>query len=329
MSEQGLVEALNDCMDRLAAGETLQQCVQRYPQYADELRALLDAGLQLPNARAEAAEINAMRQRVSANVDRLIFGGYAPPTQNAFQFRWWVLAAVVVISMGAIVLILLPRPQSRVIAPEAIITETFTASPVVTQVPTLAFTPTHTPTPTRTFAPRSSDTPTPTATLTQTPTPTVTASPTPTQTATPTMPDATSTLLPAVVCEPRSDWVTYTIQAGDTVSSLAARSGSTVETILMGNCLESTTLFAGQLLRLPADPAPPASVPTLQPQQPPANNESVAPNNQSGGGSGTSSGSDDDNDDDDGGDDSSDDDDDDDGDDGEDSSSDDDDDDDD
>ena len=33
------VEALNDCVERLAKGESIQACLNRYPMYADETQA--------------------------------------------------------------------------------------------------------------------------------------------------------------------------------------------------------------------------------------------------------------------------------------------------
>ena len=37
-------ECLNDCLDRLQRGESLEACLARYPEHADDLRGLLQAG---------------------------------------------------------------------------------------------------------------------------------------------------------------------------------------------------------------------------------------------------------------------------------------------
>ena len=39
------VEALNDCVERLTKGESIQDCLNRYPEYADELRPLLEVSV--------------------------------------------------------------------------------------------------------------------------------------------------------------------------------------------------------------------------------------------------------------------------------------------
>lgn len=72
-------------------------------------------------------------------------------------------------------------------------------------------------------------------------------------------------------CAPRSDWtIVYTVAAGDTVSSLAARTNSTVAELVAGNCLSNpNAITAGQRLRLPRAPqsAPPPTVPSGPVQQ--------------------------------------------------------------
>ena len=37
-------DSLNDCLDRMQRGETLEACLARYPEHADDLRALLQVG---------------------------------------------------------------------------------------------------------------------------------------------------------------------------------------------------------------------------------------------------------------------------------------------
>src|SRR4051812_20602956 len=46
---------------------------------------------------------------------------------------------------------------------------------------------------------------------------------------------------------------TYTVQAGDTLSSIAARYGTTVDAIVTANALPSrSTIYAGQVLKIPS-----------------------------------------------------------------------------
>ena len=41
MSDSNFDNALNDCLERLAAGETVAECLARHPQHVDELAPLL------------------------------------------------------------------------------------------------------------------------------------------------------------------------------------------------------------------------------------------------------------------------------------------------
>lgn len=94
--------------------------------------------------------------------------------------------------------------------------------------------------------------------------------PTPTATRTPT-PAATATLTPTrCVVSPWPTWVRYTIQFGDTLSSLAIERGTLVEEIQRVNCLEDNVLTIGRVLWLPPLPATETPLPTnTQPPPPP------------------------------------------------------------
>jgi uncharacterized repeat protein (TIGR01451 family) len=69
---------------------------------------------------------------------------------------------------------------------------------------------------------------------------------------------------PAVTqCVPPPDWVVYVVQANDTLFSLAAETGTSVEQVRLVNCLEGDTLVAGESIFLPT--LPPPDVPTPVP----------------------------------------------------------------
>ena len=44
MAEQDIINALDDCINRLADGQSLEDCLRRYPQYASALRSMLETG---------------------------------------------------------------------------------------------------------------------------------------------------------------------------------------------------------------------------------------------------------------------------------------------
>ncbi|MFO7681191.1 MAG: LysM peptidoglycan-binding domain-containing protein [Chloroflexota bacterium] len=55
-------------------------------------------------------------------------------------------------------------------------------------------------------------------------------------------------------CGPPAAWVRYVVQFGDTLSSLARRTGSSVYAIMQANCMDSTYLTAGRTIYLPRYP---------------------------------------------------------------------------
>jgi LysM repeat protein len=75
-------------------------------------------------------------------------------------------------------------------------------------------------------------------------------------------PGATATAVPppasTATCAPKPpDWVTYSVQRGDTLYSLARRSGTTLGTVMSVNCLVSSDIYTGQKLLLPRQPNTP------------------------------------------------------------------------
>ena len=122
--------------------------------------------------------------------------------------------------------------------------------PTATQPPepaTVTATPTQTATPTATPTATATPTPTPTST------PTVTPKHTPTSTPTPTV---TLTRTPPCVRKQPYGWVSYVVQRGNTLYSLARRTGTTVAQIQRVNCLPDTRIRTGEWLWLPPIPEP-------------------------------------------------------------------------
>lgn len=64
------------------------------------------------------------------------------------------------------------------------------------------------------------------------------------------------------VISPPAGWVTYTVRRGDALSSIAARSGSTVEELMRVNCIDNPRfIVAGARIFVPREIAPPAAPP--------------------------------------------------------------------
>lgn len=70
MASDILVDILNDCVDRLAQGQTVDDCLRRYPQYASDLAPLLEAGRTAQRAQVSSAEIAQSQERVSFAFER-------------------------------------------------------------------------------------------------------------------------------------------------------------------------------------------------------------------------------------------------------------------
>jgi polyisoprenyl-teichoic acid--peptidoglycan teichoic acid transferase len=64
-------------------------------------------------------------------------------------------------------------------------------------------------------------------------------------------------------CEPPLDWITYVVQEGNTLYSLAREHGTDVETLQRVNCLDSEVILVGEELYVP--PPPGTAAPTADP----------------------------------------------------------------
>ena len=154
-----------------------------------------------------------------------------------------------------------------------------TATPIASPSPTKTSTPTHTPSITPTPLPPVEPTFTaapPTAAHTNTPLPslpTVTSTPVVVVVITPTslpVPPVTDTPVAAAgVCQPPPSWVTYVVQTGDTLNSLASRTNTSVYELQQFNCLDSFTIQPGQTIHLPLTPPTPTVTYTPSPTRRP------------------------------------------------------------
>lgn len=155
MASTDLINAFNDCVERLRAGQSIEDCLRVYPHYAAFLRPMLEAGLAV--RRAAPAVSPAAKARVRARV------------MPARQTSWWsnrvtLLAASFLAVLFVVALLVYANRDENSLGTESIptvgITATFTTSP--------SLTPAESPTSTATETPL---TPTLTPTLTPSPTP--------------------------------------------------------------------------------------------------------------------------------------------------------------
>jgi hypothetical protein len=99
-------DALNDCLERTAAGDKLEDCLSDYPQYRQQLLPLLQlaratsslAGRARPEPRAKARNFQRFT-RTAHTVQR------SPRRWSWLSARWFPVARPVAISLGAILLL--------------------------------------------------------------------------------------------------------------------------------------------------------------------------------------------------------------------------------
>ncbi len=92
MVDQDLLTAFNDCLDRLAGGQSVDDCLRRYPQYARALRPMLEAGLAVRRARASTVETSEAQARVRQRVAQAARDVTARPT-NLYPLRTFATLA--------------------------------------------------------------------------------------------------------------------------------------------------------------------------------------------------------------------------------------------
>jgi len=94
-----LTTVLNECIDRLTQGQTVEDCLRAYPQYARELRPMLEAGLLTKRAAIAPLEIQFAQERARANFQRAIRN---TPIRRSYPARQ-VLALAAMLLIGFIV----------------------------------------------------------------------------------------------------------------------------------------------------------------------------------------------------------------------------------
>ncbi|MEM6527404.1 MAG: hypothetical protein AAF653_03875, partial [Chloroflexota bacterium] len=152
MIDERLIDALNDCIDRMATGETIETCLSRYPEFAPDLRPMLEAGLLTQRLSYSMPQVDAARTRVRRRLGRLL----GPPP---FLTRWTVTLVLLSLIIGGGIggtlvavsrLMLAERPPAIVLV--TVVTATMppitaTSTPVQQQptMTTISRTPTMTP----------------------------------------------------------------------------------------------------------------------------------------------------------------------------------------
>ena len=80
------VDTLNDCVERLTNGESIQACLDRYPAYADELRPLLEVSASTVRAANELQPDPTAKQR---NFQRFAQAASQVSQSRERRRPWW------------------------------------------------------------------------------------------------------------------------------------------------------------------------------------------------------------------------------------------------
>ena len=150
--EARLIEALADCLERMASGESLENCLHRHPAERAELEPLLRASAMLRHlpgpppidlakveqaALARAAELRAaatVPNSESASATRKLPGWVLPACLAAFLIVLIIMACTVAVVIAVIVR--WPQPVSTPTAtPTPVLSNTLTVTPAATLSP--------------------------------------------------------------------------------------------------------------------------------------------------------------------------------------------------
>jgi hypothetical protein len=188
MAQTSLTEAFADCVNRINLGQTVEECLRIYPQYAKQLQGLLETVETVKYTQISSAEIfedqNAVWQQIEGEIPDNIVPMHQ--TNRRINIRLQLLIAVVLLLLLTMSMwFLASRPDIDDTEQPVPVLQTITVVPTMTL--TVSPSPTTTPSVTQTIAF------TPTYTQTDSATPTAIPSSTPTLLATPTT-DQSSTL---------------------------------------------------------------------------------------------------------------------------------------
>lgn len=99
MADIDWLDALNDCIDRMNAGESIDECLRDYPQHAARLRHLLEAGELVYHAQRFDSETAADREQVRRKI--LNYSNKRQTRRRAWSRYLLVAAAMIVFAFAA------------------------------------------------------------------------------------------------------------------------------------------------------------------------------------------------------------------------------------
>ncbi len=101
MAELDLTNVFNDCVDRIAQGHSIDDCLRRYPQYASTLRPMLEAGLLVQRIRLQPADVLAAQTHVRQRFEDALRA--PPPRRTSFALQFvYAIAAIFIVGFIAV-----------------------------------------------------------------------------------------------------------------------------------------------------------------------------------------------------------------------------------
>jgi hypothetical protein len=251
MINRPLGDAFEEAYERKQQGEPIDAIIADYPAVADELRTLLKV-TELPSrAQPPHSEIADVRTRLDSTFQQQLEAAPVRQSGNSTGRRLTGLLGLAAALVGLLALMAVFGGEV-VLPPTATATQTASPTATITVSPTQTPSPTVTATMTVTMTDIPATTPAPTATVTPLP---ASDTPVPATSA----PSLAPTSVPAgdeCQINPPDDWVMYVVQTGDTLSSIAVRTGIDDDSLARVNCIENAALIRqGQSLFVPRPPA--------------------------------------------------------------------------
>jgi LysM repeat protein len=103
MSEEQLILALEDCIHRLSQGQSIDQCLRDYPEYAEQLKTLLEMGQLARKAEVSGAQVLESQARVYQRFEAALHNPIRPirrPFRRIFSLVAATFLTVVLLIAG-------------------------------------------------------------------------------------------------------------------------------------------------------------------------------------------------------------------------------------
>ncbi len=118
-NERDFLDALNDCVERLGQGQSVEECVRDYPQYTERLRDLLEAGALVRTAYYAPQDVDEAGRRIEPFVRDALRSRRQKRRNGTMKFFrqrrvtfWESIAAVFVVVFAAVIVMALIGPAT-------------------------------------------------------------------------------------------------------------------------------------------------------------------------------------------------------------------------